>query len=56
LFALLYGLTGSLWAPMVVHALMDITSGRIAYAASASGQRSPAWGRSALSGSAAGLT
>jgi membrane protease YdiL (CAAX protease family) len=34
LFALLYGLTGALWAPMVVHAVMDITSGRIAYAAS----------------------
>ena len=34
LLALLYGLTGSLWAPMVVHALMDITSDRIAYAAS----------------------
>jgi hypothetical protein len=33
LFALLYGLTGSLWAPMAVHAVMDITSGRIAYAA-----------------------
>ena len=33
LFALLYGLTGSLWAPMVVHAVIDITSGRIAYAA-----------------------
>jgi hypothetical protein len=33
LFALLYGLTGSLWAPMVVHAVMDITSGRIAHAA-----------------------
>jgi membrane protease YdiL (CAAX protease family) len=34
LLALLYGLTGSLWAPMVVHAVMDIASGRIAYAAS----------------------
>lgn len=33
LFALLYGLTGSLWAPIVVHAVMDITSGRIAHAA-----------------------
>jgi membrane protease YdiL (CAAX protease family) len=33
LLALLYGLTGSLWAPMVVHAVIDITSGRIAYAA-----------------------
>ncbi len=32
--ALFYGLTGSLWAPMVVHAVMDITSGRIAHAAS----------------------
>jgi membrane protease YdiL (CAAX protease family) len=32
LLALLYGLTGSLWAPMVVHAAMDIASGRIAYA------------------------
>ena len=31
-FALLYGLTGSLWAPVVAHAVMDITSGRIAYA------------------------
>lgn len=34
MLALLYGLTGALWAPMVVHAVMDITSGRIAYAAS----------------------
>jgi len=34
LLALLYGLTGSLWAPMVVHAVMDIASGRIGYAAS----------------------
>ena len=34
MLALLYGLTGSLWAPMIVHAVMDITSGRIAYAAS----------------------
>jgi membrane protease YdiL (CAAX protease family) len=34
LFALLYGWTGALWAPMVVHAVMDVTSGRIAYAAS----------------------
>jgi membrane protease YdiL (CAAX protease family) len=32
--ALLYGLTGSLWAPMVAHAVMDIVSGRIAFAAS----------------------
>lgn len=32
MFALLYGLTGSLWAPMVAHAVMDITSGRIGYA------------------------
>ena len=32
--ALLYGLTGSLWAPMVAHAVMDLVSGRIAYAAS----------------------
>ncbi|NIM61052.1 MAG: CPBP family intramembrane metalloprotease [Acidobacteria bacterium] len=32
MLALLYGLTGSLWAPMLVHAVMDITSGRIAYA------------------------
>ncbi len=31
--ALLYGLTGSLLAPMVFHAVMDITSGRIAHAA-----------------------
>lgn len=34
MLALLYGLTGSLWAPMVLHAVMDITSGRIAYASS----------------------
>lgn len=34
MLALLYGLTGALWAPMVVHAVMDITSGRIAYAVS----------------------
>ncbi len=34
LLALLYGLTGSLWAPMVVHAVMDISSGRIVHAAS----------------------
>jgi membrane protease YdiL (CAAX protease family) len=33
LMALLYSLTGALWAPMVVHAVMDMTSGRIAYAA-----------------------
>jgi len=31
--ALLYGLTGSLWAPIVVHAVIDMTSGRMAYAA-----------------------
>jgi len=29
----LYGLTGSLWAPMLAHAVLDITSGRIGYAA-----------------------
>jgi len=34
LLALLYGLTGSLLAPIVVHAITDITSGRIGYAAS----------------------
>ena len=32
MFVLLYGWTGSLWAPMVAHAVMDITSGRIGYA------------------------
>lgn len=31
--ALLYGLTGALWAPMVVHAIIDITSGRAMYVA-----------------------
>ncbi len=30
--AWLYGMTGSLWAPMIAHAVMDITSGRIAFA------------------------
>jgi membrane protease YdiL (CAAX protease family) len=30
---LLYALTGSLWGPMLVHAVLDITSGRIGYAA-----------------------
>ncbi len=34
LFALLYGLTGSLWILMIVHVAWDIASGRIAYAAS----------------------
>ena len=33
MFFLLYALTGSLWAPMLAHAVMDITSGRIGYAA-----------------------
>lgn len=33
MFFVLYGLTGSLWAPMIAHAVMDITSGRIGYAA-----------------------
>ena len=32
--ALLYGLTGSLWAPMVAHAVIDIASGRLTFAAS----------------------
>ena len=32
LFALLYGMTGSLWAPIVAHTAMDIASGRIAFA------------------------
>ena len=31
--ALLYGLTGALWAPIVVHAVMDLTAGRMAHAA-----------------------
>ena len=34
LMALFYWLTGALWAPIVAHAVMDLTSGRIAYAAS----------------------
>ena len=34
LFALLYSMTGSLWAPIVVHAAMDLGAGRIGYAAS----------------------
>jgi len=33
MFFVLYALTGSLWAPMIAHAVMDITSGRIGYAA-----------------------
>ena len=33
MLAILYGLTGSLWAPIVAHAVIDITSGRIAFAA-----------------------
>ena len=31
LFALLYGMTGSVLVPIVAHAVMDITSGRIAF-------------------------
>jgi len=31
--ALLYGLTGSLWAPMVAHAVMDVAAGRLTYTA-----------------------
>jgi membrane protease YdiL (CAAX protease family) len=30
--ALLYGLTGSLWVPMLAHALMDLTAGWISHA------------------------
>jgi len=33
MMALLYGLTGSLWAPIVAHAVMDLASARIAFAA-----------------------
>jgi membrane protease YdiL (CAAX protease family) len=33
LFALLYGLTGALWAPIAVHVLMDWFAGKIAVAA-----------------------
>ena len=51
--ALLYGLTGSLWAPMVVHAVMDITSGRIAYAAS-TGIAAPSSGTIQTGGEAVG--
>jgi membrane protease YdiL (CAAX protease family) len=32
-FAILYVMTGSLWAPMIAHAVMDITSGRVTFAA-----------------------
>jgi membrane protease YdiL (CAAX protease family) len=31
IMALIYGMTGSLWAPMIAHAAMDIISGRIAF-------------------------
>jgi membrane protease YdiL (CAAX protease family) len=31
--ALLYGLTGSLWAPIMVHAAMDLGAGRMSHAA-----------------------
>ena len=31
--AYLYGLTGSLWAPIVVHAVMDLFAGRMSHAA-----------------------
>jgi membrane protease YdiL (CAAX protease family) len=30
--ALLYVMTGALWAPIAVHILMDLTSGRISHA------------------------
>jgi membrane protease YdiL (CAAX protease family) len=30
--AALYGMTGALWAPIVVHAVMDLTAGRTTYA------------------------
>ena len=53
LLALLYGLTGSLWAPIVVHAVMDITSGRIAYAAS-TGIAAPSSGTIQTGGEAVG--
>ena len=55
LMALLYGLTGSLLAPMVVHAVMDITSGRLAYAAS-TGNVTPPSGSIQHSGEALGET
>ncbi len=53
LMALLYGLTGSLWAPIVVHALTDITSGRIAYASS-TGIAAPSSGPIQTGGEAVG--
>ena len=31
MMALLYGLTGSLWAPIVAHAVMDLAAGRLTY-------------------------
>ncbi len=31
ILATLYALTGALWAPIVVHAVMDLTSGRMGY-------------------------
>ena len=31
IMALLYGLTGSLWAPMIAHAAMDLCAGRMAF-------------------------
>ena len=31
--ALLYALSGSLWAPMLAHAVMDLMSGRMSYVA-----------------------
>lgn len=33
IMAAIYGMTGSLWAPMIVHAVMDIVAGRIAFGA-----------------------
>jgi membrane protease YdiL (CAAX protease family) len=53
LLALLYGLTGSLWAPIVVHVVLDITSGRIAFAA-ASGIATPPSGPVQARGEALG--
>ena len=38
--ALLYGLTGSLWAPILAHALMDLVAGWMSHAAF-SGAESP---------------
>jgi len=35
--ALLYGLTGALWASIVVHAIVDITSGRVLHVAIGNG-------------------